>query len=60
MRAFWILFLYERGMEIPHPNIYDDYIRNSKYGTKSKTKKTKKKVPNSIHFSAMSTFFIEK
>ena len=60
MRAFWILFLYERGMEIPHPNIYDDYIRNSKYGTKSKTKKTKKKVSNSIHFSAMSTFFIEK
>ena len=59
MRAFWILFLYERGMEIPHPNIYDDYIRNSKYGTKSKTKK-KKKVSNSIHFSAMSTFFIEK
>ena len=58
MRAFWILFLYERGMEIPHPNIYDDYIRNSKYGTKSKKKK--KKVLNSIHFSAMSTFFIEK
>ena len=47
-------------MEIPHPNIYDDYIRNSKYGTKSKTKKKKKKVSNSIHFSAMSTFFIEK
>ena len=43
MRAFWILFLYERGMEIPHPNIYDDYIRNSKYGTKSKKKKKKKK-----------------
>ena len=42
MRAFWILFLYERGMEIPHPNIYDDYIRNSKYGTKSKKKKKKK------------------
>ena len=60
MRAFWILFLYERGMEIPHPNIYDDYIRNSKYGTKSKKKKKKKKVLNSIHFSAMSTFFIEK
>ena len=59
MRAFWILFLYERGMEIPHPNIYDDYIRNSKYGTKSKQKK-KKKVSNRIHFSAMSTFFIEK
>ena len=57
MRAFWILFLYERVMEIPHTNIYDDYIRNSKYGTKSKKRK---KVSNSIHFSAMSTFFIEK
>ena len=57
MRAFWILFLYEGGMEIPHPNIYDDYIRTRNM---VQNQKKREKVSNSIHFSAMSTFFIEK